>query len=128
MAKIIDVQAIRSHIREFASTKPLNEMAVELNVSPGTVSNYAKEMGFDVKRSRTTERTERIKQTIITRHMELTAREIAKMHGVQVGTIWYHGSVMGIEFKPFTRKSATKKPELVEGEFFNESHRENWLI
>jgi len=128
MAKLIDVQKVMDHITKWASTKPVMEMSIELNVSPSCVAKYARQMRIEVKKNRNVERTEEIRKAVLIEHNERTVMEFARMFGVSKGSIQYHGRMQGVEFKEFSRARAKKKEPVAVSEFFNPDEREDWFI
>ncbi len=57
---------------------------------------------------------------------EHTMSEIARMLKITPSAVRFHGLEAGIVFE--RKKWSTKKLVFQEGKFFNESHRENWLV
>lgn len=66
-----------------------------------------------------------IKETIMRLHKESTISEIARLVGTSPSSVRHHGLAMEVTF---TKRWSTNKKVYQEGKFFNESHRENWLI
>lgn len=55
-----------------------------------------------------------------------TMSEIARMLNITPSSVRFHGVEAGIKFK--YRRRTTEKLVYTEGKYFNESHRENWLL
>ena len=56
-----------------------------------------------------------------------TKSELARKLRITPSSVRHHGIVLGLTFKE-KKGWSTKMIQPVEGEFFDESHRENWLV
>lgn len=125
MAKRFD-KNVMDYIKKWAGKKTTYEIAIDLDKSFSTIRNNAAALGISLLITENVKKTEQIKAAVKEHHSEKTLSEIAKMLNASPGTVKYHGTMQGLEFKQFDRPS--KKRVLEEGEYFNESQRSNWLI
>lgn len=55
-----------------------------------------------------------------------TLSEMGRMLNITPSSVRFHGIEAGVKFK--YRRPSKEKVVFTEGKYFNESHRENWLI
>lgn len=125
MPKILD-KSIVEYIRKWAGKKTTYEMANDLEVSFGTITNQAYKYNISLRIIEKEERARMISEAVKEHHENMTVLEIAKALGVPKQTLRYHARMQGVEFKrvyPERENTAA-----FEGEFFNEGSRTNWLI
>lgn len=125
MAKQPDVK-VMDYIKKWAGKKTTYEIAIDLDKSFSTIRNNAAALGISLLITENVKKTEQIKAAVKQHHSQKTLSEIAKMLNASPGTVKYHGTMQGLEFKQFDRP--VKQRQVLESEYFNEGSRTNWLI
>lgn len=127
MPKVMPVDLIRSHIKEWAGKKSILQIADDLGISATSVKNNAALIPVSLEVTETVERRKRINKIITKHHSKKTICEIAEMTHESYGIIKYYGDVLGLEFKAF-RRGAGKVHPIRNGKYFNERANTNWLV
>lgn len=126
MPKVMPVDLIRSHIKEWAGKKSKMQIAADLGISTTAVQNCATLMRISLEVTENVERRKKIDEVITEHHSKKTVREIADMVHESEGIIRYHGGILGLDFKPFRRGPG--KINKVKRGCFNEGANTNWLV
>lgn len=123
----MNIDLIRSHIKEWAGKKSILQIAEDLGISATSVKNNAALIPVSLEVTEVIERRKRITNIITKHHSKKTIPEIAEMTKESYGVIKYYGDVLGLEFKPFRRGPGKVQP-IRNGKYFNERANTNWLV
>lgn len=126
MPKVMEVDLIRSHIKEWAGKKSKLQIAADLGISTTAVQNSATLMRISLEVIEKVERRKNIEKVIKKYHSKMTASQIADLSKESIGIIKYHGEILGLDFKPFRRGPG--KINKVKRGCFNEGANTNWLV
>ena len=126
MAKLIENEEIRSFIRENAGKMSTDKMSLEIFVSRSIIEIIARDLKVSLIVRKDHEKFEQISDAVSLYHKTHTVRQIADMMEVGVGSVKYHGSLQGVQFKPYTRRQV--KAAKVNNSGIFEHSKDTWRI